>query len=96
MSNLALDLRPDSLGSVIGNEYVKKAVQSFIDKKNFPNVILLVGPPGTGKTTLAEIIVKEAGCDVSAIHQINGSDKNGVEEARELAEISFSTPFIGD
>jgi len=37
MSNLAIDLRPSSLGQVIGNAPVKKAIQSFIDKGSFPN-----------------------------------------------------------
>jgi DNA polymerase III gamma/tau subunit len=95
LSNLALDLRPSQLRDVAGNETTKRAIQSFIDTKNFPNVILLVGPSGTGKTTLAEIIVREAGCDPSAIHQINGSDKNGVDDARELVDMAGSVPFSG-
>ena len=95
MSNLALDLRPQSLDAVIGQDSAKRAIKSFAEKDNWPNVFLLVGLPGTGKTTLAEIIVRMVGSDSSCIHQINGSDKNGVEDARELAEISASSPLTG-
>jgi replication-associated recombination protein RarA len=95
MSNLALDLRPDSLGSVLGNEQAKKAIASFAEKDNWPNVFLLYGPPGTGKTTLALIIAKMCGAEQDGLIEINASDSNGVDAARTLSEISASRPFCG-
>lgn len=95
MSNLALDMRPDSLGSVLGNEQAKKAIASFAEKDNWPNVFLLYGPPGTGKTTLALIIAKMCGAEQDGLIEVNASDSNGVDAARTLSEISASRPFCG-
>lgn len=95
MSNLALTMRPEKLGDVLGNDATKRALQSFIDKDSFPNVFLFSGPPGCGKTTLAEIVAHAVAGEDGSIHEINGSDKNGVDDARELTEIAASCPFNG-
>lgn len=95
MSQLALDLRPTKLSDVLGNDNTKRALQSFIDKDSFPNVFLFIGPPGCGKTTLAEIIAATIAGPDGDIHTINGSVQNKVEDAREFAEIAESRPFNG-
>ena len=95
MSNLALDLRPSKLSEILGQPNTVRAIQSFIDKGNFPNVFLFYGPPGTGKTTFAEIVAKHIAGEDGDIHQINGSVQNKVEDARELTEIAQSCPFNG-
>jgi energy-coupling factor transporter ATP-binding protein EcfA2 len=95
MSNLALDLRPQNLDQVLGQEAAKKAIKSFAEKDNWPNVFLFYGPPGTGKTTLALIVAQLAGAEGDGLHEINASTDNGVDFARSLAEISSSRPFSG-
>jgi len=95
MSNLALTMRPDSLDALIGQDSLKRAVKSFAEKGNWPNVFLLHGPPGTGKTTSALIIARMSGADPEYIQEINASAENGVDSARELAELSESRPFSG-
>ena len=95
MSNLALDLRPQSLDAIIGQDAAKRAIKSFVEKNNWPNVFLFYGPPGTGKTTFAEIVAKLIAGEDGDIHQINGSVQNKVEDARELSEIASSCPFNG-
>jgi energy-coupling factor transporter ATP-binding protein EcfA2 len=95
MSNLALDLRPQSLDQILGQDAAKRAIESFAKKDNWPNVFLFYGPPGTGKTTFAEIVAKMIAGEDGDIRQINGSVQNKVEDARELSEIAQSCPFNG-
>ena len=95
MGQLALELRPSRLEDVLGQEAAKKAIRSFAEKDSWPNVFLFYGPPGTGKTTLALIVAQLAGAEGDGLHEINASDANGVDAARELAEMSASRPFTG-
>ena len=95
MSNLSLDLRPFRLEDVLGQESTKRAIKAFAEKDSWPNVFLFYGPPGTGKTTLARIVAQLAGAEGDGLLEINASDANGVDAARELAETSGSRPFSG-
>lgn len=70
--------RPNKLSEYIGNELLKEKVQGYLDENDIPH-LLLYGKAGTGKTTLAKLIVNSIECD-SII--INASDENNVETVR--------------
>ena len=60
---LAHYLRPDTLEDVIGQQHIlgHGGLLNRVSKsKNVPNMIFY-GPPGVGKTTVANIIAKNAG-----------------------------------
>lgn len=70
--------RPKKLADFIGNETVITKIQSFIDNEDISQM-LLTGPAGTGKTTLAKIIVNSIKCDYI---YINASDENSIDVMR--------------
>jgi DNA polymerase III delta prime subunit len=63
--------RPQKIEDCILPENIKKTFSDFLNKGEIPNM-LLAGPPGVGKTTVAKALCKELGVD---FYVINGSDE---------------------
>jgi len=70
--------RPTKLDDYVGNEHLKTKVAGYLENDDIPH-LLLFGRAGTGKTTLAKLIVKSIECDFMII---NASDENNVEMVR--------------
>ena len=62
-SNLGAVMRPTRLKNFIGQEHVVEQIQTMLKKKNFPSSILISGPTGCGKTTLAYLIARYLNCE---------------------------------
>jgi DNA polymerase III delta prime subunit len=63
--------RPKTIEDCILPDNIKKTFQDFLNKGEIPNM-LLAGPPGVGKTTVAKALCNELGVD---FYVINGSDE---------------------
>jgi DNA polymerase III delta prime subunit len=63
--------RPVKIEDCILPKNIKKTFQNFVDNQELPN-LLLSGPPGIGKTTVAKALCQELGVDC---YVINGSDE---------------------
>ena len=63
--------RPKTIDECILPESIKKTFKEFLNKGEIPNM-LLAGPPGVGKTTVAKALCNELGVDY---YVINGSDE---------------------
>ena len=70
--------RPTDLSTYIGNEHLKEKVKVYLESEDVPH-LLLFGKAGTGKTTLAKIVVNNIDCDYM---YINASDENKVDDVR--------------
>ena len=70
--------RPSSLDTYIGNDHLKSKVEVYLESGDLPH-LLLHGKAGTGKTTLAKILMNNIDCDYL---YINASDENNVETVR--------------
>jgi DNA polymerase III delta prime subunit len=70
--------RPKKLADYVGNEHLKSKVEGYLENGEVPH-LLLYGKAGTGKTTLAKLIVNSIDCDYMIL---NASDENNVDTVR--------------
>jgi DNA polymerase III delta prime subunit len=84
--------RPVSLENYIGNEHLKTKVSKYINTGDIPH-LLLHGKAGTGKTTLAKLLVSNIDCDQM---YINASDENNVETVRNKIKVFASSVGFKD
>ena len=84
--------RPSDLETYIGNDQLKSKVRHYLDSGDLPH-LLLYGKAGTGKTTLAKLLVNNIDCDYL---YINASDENNVETVRSKVKNFASTMGFKD
>lgn len=93
MQPLAERLRPQTLDDYIGQKHLVgegAVIRRMIEQKNVSSFILW-GPPGVGKTTLANIIAKSLEVPFFTLSAVT----SGVKDVREVIEKAKSSRFFG-
>ncbi len=101
MGQLGVDLRPRSFSEVIGHSGVIKTLTAKIKKGEQLSALMFIGPPGTGKTTLAKIVAREIqgsdfpGDDKPDTYELNCASVNGVDAMRVVEDLAMHYPIGG-
>lgn len=85
--------RPENIDEVVLDENSKKKFKEFIKNDEFPS-LLFIGSPGTGKTTMAYILLDACIHDEMDFLEMNGSLFRGIDVIRNLDDfIKSETMF---
>ncbi len=87
--------RPSKFEEVVGQQEILKRVKSLVQALNIPH-LLLAGPAGTGKSTVALIIVKELFKERWRENylELNASDERGIDVIRQKVKDFARTKAI--
>lgn len=84
--------RPQTVDQCILPEHLKETFNKFVADRNIPN-LLLSGPAGGGKTTVAKAMLEQVGCDYIVI---NGSMNGNIDTLRTtIQQFASSVSFAG-
>jgi len=92
---LQLEYRPDCIEDMEGNEDTLACFDSAMKRENPPHAILITGPTGCGKTTLARIAVSMLDCHPSEFTELDAADFRGIDMVRDLRRKMHYRPSQG-
>lgn len=103
---LSVSMRPKRLDEIIGQDSVVESVKYLFTNGPVPHTFLITGNTGCCKTTISRIIAvmlqnkdpfninEKIPFAAYDIKEINGSDKNGVDDAREIIDNAQYVPMM--
>ena len=89
--------RPQKWSEVIGQDPIVEALREAVAAKRLGHAYLFSGSRGTGKTTVARILAREAGAVDEDTYEIDAASNRGIDDIRQLREhvsvLPFTSPF---
>ena len=86
--------RPKDFNEIVGNSNTLAAIEGFLKLENHNHTILLVGPAGTGKTTLARIIAQKLGATGNDVIEVNAANLRGIDQTRDIIQQMKLSPLM--
>lgn len=93
--SLITKYRPKEWDEVLGQDNVVDSLRARIEARD-AHCILLVGPSGTGKTTLARIGAEHLGATNSTLVEVDAATYTGIDEMRKLTGMLEYIPLGGE
>lgn len=78
--------RPKSFAEVIGQRKAVGLLEGKLKEGTLPHTVMIHGPTGVGKTTLARICARELGCTEGNLTETNCGHVRGIDSVREIDE----------
>lgn len=86
--------RPDDVGKIFGQDHLQELLINWLtDTSAIPQSLLISGPYGTGKTTIARLLANRIIGIPEDLSEINAADARGIDEVRAWAESARFSPF---
>jgi DNA polymerase-3 subunit gamma/tau len=87
-------MRPDDIGKIFGQDHIQELLITWLeDTSKVPASLLISGPYGTGKTTIARLLAKKLAGSATDINEINAANARGIDDARSWAEAARFSPL---
>ena len=87
--------RPQSFEEVLGQDHIVSVLKNAVKAGRISHAYLFSGSRGTGKTSLARILAREAGCSDVDLIEIDAASSRGIDEIRALREAVRFSPMQG-
>lgn len=87
--------RPKTFADMFGNEDTIESLTATLLRDDRPHAILLHGPTGCGKTTLARIIATKIGCHGNDFREVDSADFRGIDTIRDIRKKIHFAPLEG-
>ncbi len=95
MAVLYRKYRPKNFDEVLGQDHIVGILKNAVKLGRISHAYLFSGPRGTGKTSVARILAKEAGCSEMDLIEIDAASSRGIDEIRSLREAVNFVPLQG-